>query len=162
VAVSPDGSSLYATSSRVICIPSNGGGEDCHGTNALARFDRDHDTGALSYQGCITGDRRSGPSGSGVCTEIPSATADGTGSGLDDLRSVALSGDGESLYATAAGDDAIAQFDRDPGTGALAYRGCITGNEQLGPSGSGACAEIPSATQNGGHSGLAGPIPLIP
>jgi len=153
MAVSPDGSSLYVASSGVTCIPNDYGGEECFGSNALARFDRDPETGAITYVDCITGDRRSGPSGSGACTEIPSATADGRDSGLSGLGSVALSDDGRSLYAAAPFDNSIARFDRDPATGALTYRGCITGDKQLGPSGSGACTEIPGATQSG--SGLA-------
>jgi hypothetical protein len=159
VAVSPDGRSLYAASARDLC-----GDYDCYGGNALARFDRDPATGALTYRDCITGDQRSGPSGSGACTEIPSATPEGQGSGLLDLRALALSPDGKSLYTAATkyvaggrGDAAIARFDRDPETGVLVYRGCITGDTALGPSGSGACAEIPTAAANVGRSGLGDP-----
>ena len=155
MAVSPDGNSLYAASPTPTCFFSDSTGhEECFGTNALARFDRDSDTGAITYVDCITGDRRSGPSGSGACIEIPSATDNGAGSGLDFLKSIAISDDGRSLYG--AGSNFIARFDRNPNTGTLIYQGCITGDKQLGPSGSGACTEIPSATQNGVGSGLDG------
>jgi hypothetical protein len=158
MAVSPDGTSMYAASPEAespfgLCFPEDEVEDDCYGTNALAQFDR-AETGAISYVGCITGDRRSGASGSGACTEIPSATDDGRASGLDHLQSIAISDDGTSLYA--ATDTSLARFERDPNTGALTYRGCITGDKQLGPSGSGACKEVPTATQEGTDSGLWG------
>jgi hypothetical protein len=163
VAASPDGMSLYAASSKAI-FASTDAGSQTYGGNALARFARDPATGALTYVDCITADQRSGPSGSGACSEVSSATADGSNSGLDGLQSVALSPDGKSLYASAdgyLGNDSIARFDRDPTSGALTYRGCITGSKQLGPSGSGACRQIPSATQDGSGSGLDGPGPIV-
>jgi hypothetical protein len=151
--VSPDGKSLYAASPDPVC------GDDCFGGNALARFDRDPATGAITYRGCITGDKRSGPSGSGACSETPDATADGSGSGLAGLQSLALSADGKWLYGGTG--ISIVRFRRDPQSGALTYRGCITGDKQLGPSGSGACAEIPGATDNGRDSGLWGADPVL-
>jgi 6-phosphogluconolactonase (cycloisomerase 2 family) len=141
MALSPDGTSLYAVSAL---------------DSAVARFDRDPATGALTYQGCISGDKASGPSGSGACALIPSAAPGGFDSGLASPRSVALSPDGTSLYAVSALDSAVARFDRDPASGALAYQGCISGDKASGPSGSGACAKIPSATKFGDHSGLYG------
>ena len=146
VAVSADGSSLYVASA---------------GDAAVARFDRDPSTGALSYQGCITGSTAVGPSGSGACAEIPSAASLGANSGLYGTASVAVSADGGSLYAAALFDTAVARFDRDPSTGALTYQGCITGNTDSGPSGTGACAEIPSATSFGVNSGLFGPVSVV-
>jgi hypothetical protein len=146
--VSPDGETMYAASPNQLC-----GDLDCYGGNALARFDRDPATGAITYRDCITGDTQSGPSGSGACSEIPTAAADGS-SGLDGLESMALSADGKSLYAGTATSSSVVSFDRDPQTGALTYRGCISGNKELGPSGSGACSEIPTATARGYGSGL--------
>jgi DNA-binding beta-propeller fold protein YncE len=146
--VSPDGKSMYAASPNPLC-----GDFDCSGGNALARFDRDPTTGAISYRNCLTGDKRSGPSGSGACSEIPGATADGGGTGVDGLQTLAVSPDGTSLYTAAANSDAIATFARNP-NGKLAYRGCITGDTRVGPSGSGACAQIPTATDFGTGSGL--------
>ncbi len=143
VAVSADGNSVYAASA---------------GDTAVVRFDRDPGTGALSYQGCITGSADSGPSGTGACAEIPSATSFGANSGLFGPVSVAVSADGNSVYAASAGDTAVVRFDRDPGTGALSYQGCITGSADSGPSGTGACAEIPSATSLGANSGLFGHV----
>jgi DNA-binding beta-propeller fold protein YncE len=153
IAVSPDGDFVYAVSEGIVCAA----GETetvCHGSDALTSFKRNAGTGKLTYQGCITGDERSGPTGSGACAVIPSATADGQQSGLDDLSSVVISPDGTSLYVAAANDDAVARFERDPSTGSLAYRGCITGDTRSGPTGSGSCTAIPTATELGWGSGL--------
>jgi 6-phosphogluconolactonase (cycloisomerase 2 family) len=138
-AVSPDGASLYTASVF---------------DDAVARFDRDPTTGQLTYRGCITGETETGPNGSGACSQISTAASTGTNSGLDEIRSVVLSPDGEWLYAASTADDAIARFERDPATGQLSYRDCITGEAQSGPSGSNACVQIPSATSTGSNSGL--------
>ncbi len=139
VAVSADGTSLYAVSP-----------ED----DAVARFDRDPATGVLTYQGCITGETESGPAGTNACTLIASATAGGADSGLDAPFAVALSANGTSLYVASLGDDAVVRFTRDPATGTLTYEGCVTGETASGPTGSGACVQIPSASTNGAGSGL--------
>jgi 6-phosphogluconolactonase (cycloisomerase 2 family) len=145
VAVSADGESLYAASP---------------GDDAVARFDRDPATGALTYQDCVTGESESGPAGSIACAAIGSAAASGANSGLDDLRGVAVSVDGKSVYAVSAQDDAVARFDRDPATGVLTYQGCITGETESGPTGSNACAAIAAATPSGTDSGLDSPFAL--
>jgi PKD repeat protein len=139
VVLSPDGEWLYAAST-----------ED----SAVARFARDTTTGELTYRDCVTGEAASGPSGTNACAEIGSATPAGSNSGINNLNSLAMSPDGSSLYATAGLDDAVARFARDTGTGALSYAGCITGKTQSGPSGSGACTQIGSATTGGADSGL--------
>jgi hypothetical protein len=139
--LSNDGKSLYTAS-----------GDDA----AVSRFRRDTQTGALTYRNCITGDADAGPSGSGACAATPDATSGGFGeeSGLDNLKAVAVSGDGRWLYAASSGDDAVSRFRRDTQTGALTYRNCITGETESGPGGSGACAEIPDAASFGDNSGL--------
>jgi hypothetical protein len=112
----------------------------------------------LTYRDCITGEARVGPGGTGACAAIGTASPLGTESGLDGLFALALSPDGTSLYTVAQDDDAVARFDRDPATGALAYRGCLTGELESGaPSpvpGTGACTEIRGATVAGTSSGL--------
>jgi hypothetical protein len=99
VATSPDGSSLFAASSK---------------DDGIARFDRDP-SGALTYRDCTSGEIESGPSpaGSGACAKIPSAASGGTNSGLSSPRSLVASPDGTSLYAGARDDDAVARFDRE-------------------------------------------------
>src|SRR3954463_9584719 len=100
--------------------------------------------GDLSYQGCITGDTAAGPTGSNACVQISSATAAGANSGLDDLFGLTASPDGTSVYAASHTDDAIAQFSRDASTGALTYRGCISGRTEPAP-----CTQIATAKSEG-------------
>jgi Ca2+-binding RTX toxin-like protein len=125
---------------------------------AVAGFARNTGTGALTYQGCLTGETESGPTGSNACAQIPTASSFADQSGLSGLHALAASADGASLYATARFDTAVAAFTRNPGTGALAYQGCVTGETESGPAGSSACAAIPSATPGGNDSGLANPF----
>jgi 6-phosphogluconolactonase (cycloisomerase 2 family) len=139
VGVSADGMSVYAVSQF---------------DDAVARFARDRETGALTYQGCITGETQSGPTGTDACTQIASAASFGTDSGLDNPFALAVSGDGASLYAVAENDDAVVRFDRDPATGALTHQGCISGKTETGPTGTNACVLIESATSFGTNSGL--------
>jgi 6-phosphogluconolactonase (cycloisomerase 2 family) len=135
VVESAEGRSLYVI----------GGNDD-----AVAHFDRDPVTGILTYRGCITGETESGPTGTGACAAIGSASTSGQDSGLDLPQSLALSPDGKSLYTASRLDDAVAHFDRDPATGVLAYRGCISGETESAP----ACTQIGTATASGSNSGL--------
>jgi len=154
LAVSPDGAFLYAASYGTCVFDDDDDGRRCYGSDVLTTFHRDPRTGALTYDGCVTGDEQLGPGGSGTCTLTSGATAAGYQSGFDDPSTVVLDPEGASLYLTSETDDSVVAFDRNPGTGALAYRGCITGEAASGPSGSGACTAIPSATDDGENSGL--------
>jgi 6-phosphogluconolactonase (cycloisomerase 2 family) len=58
------------------------------------------------------------------------------------------------VYTASGNDDSVARFRRDDQTGALAYKGCITGKVEAGPAGSDACKKIPDATVGGFDSGL--------
>ncbi len=71
-------------------------------SNAVTVFDRNPATGALTFLETLV---------------------DGVGSveGLAGASSVAVSFDGEWVYATGENDDAVVVFDRDPGTGALTF-----------------------------------------
>ncbi len=146
IAVSSDGKSVYAT------------GEN---DESVVSFDR-ATTGTLTYDGCITGNKGGpGSTGTGVCTDISTATANGVASGLSSPTSVAVSPDGKSVYLTVSIDDAVASFDR-AADGTLTYTGCITGNEDgPGSAGSGACADSGGATANGNGSGLDGPVSVV-
>ena len=141
-ALSPDGSSLYVISAS---------------DDAVARFARDTASGKLAYKGCITGETASGPAGSGACAAIGSAATGGANSGLDSPSSLVVSPDGSSVYVTSSFDDAVARFARDTASGKLTYKGCISGETESGPTGSGACAAIGSAAAGGANSGLDGP-----
>ncbi len=85
VAVAPDGRSVYVASAN---------------DDAVARFDRDPTTGALTPAGCIqdTGLVDCGP----------------TAQGLETAVGVAASPDERSVYVASAVDDAVVLFDREP------------------------------------------------
>jgi 6-phosphogluconolactonase (cycloisomerase 2 family) len=51
-----------------------------------------------------------------------------TGPGLAGVTAVAVSPDGHNVYAAATGDSAVTTLTRDPATGALTWRGCISGD----------------------------------
>ena len=114
-ALSPDGRSLYVVSG------------DFHGS-VIARFARDPLSGALTYEGCITGDLGAGPAGPAGCAALPTATAEGFGSGLYEPSGVAVSADGSRVYVSAAEDSSLAAFARDPGSGALTFIRCVSSN----------------------------------
>ena len=97
-AVSRDGKSLYAAGS---------------GDNAIVRFERDPNTGALTPKGCIA-DATSNPDG---CAQ--------TAKGLMSPYMIALSRDGTSLYVAAGSPGTVVRFDRDTKSGALTPKGCI-------------------------------------
>ena len=97
VAVSSEGRSVYAASTN---------------SDAVAIFDRDPSTGALTQKAgtsaCI-----SETGTGGVCHD---------GMGLDSAAGVAVSGDGASVYVASQLSDAVAVFDRDPAAGALSQK----------------------------------------
>jgi hypothetical protein len=94
LAISPDGKSLYVA----------GAGDD-----AITTFTRDIDDGTIQWSSCLTGEQQSGPApgGTGACEPTASPETNGTLSGMDGLRSLAVPSDGLSLLGAAEGDDAI-------------------------------------------------------
>ncbi len=99
VVVSSDGKSVYVA----------GEGDD-----ALVRFNRNTTSGALTPAGCIVDN----DSLTDACAQRTNA--------LEDIRDVAVSPDGLSVYAVAGvQSNAIVRFDRNPATGALTPRNCI-------------------------------------
>jgi DNA-binding beta-propeller fold protein YncE len=105
VAVSPDGRTVYVASRT---------------SSAVAVFDRDVATGALT--------QKSGAAGCVSETGTEGACADGVA--LITAASVAVSPDGRNVYVSSLNSDAVAVFDRDAATGALAQKagtaGCIS------------------------------------
>jgi hypothetical protein len=143
LAASPDGRSLYAVSSR----------ED-----SVAVFD----ARSLGMRECFTGNARLRRHGRQPCRLFPHAGTEDALTGFNGVHFVTVSPDGRSVY-TVSGDDSIGTFARNRSTGALIYKGCITG--ATGPDSTGrshVCAPIPTATRviEGTDSGLAGPASL--
>ena len=111
VAVSPDGKSVYV-----------GAG----GSSALARFNRNTTTGAITQPGgtagCIS------ETGAGPCANGHAVSP----------ASVAVSTDGKSVYVTSQNSDAVARFNRSTTTGAITQPGGTAGC--VSATGSGPCA----------------------
>jgi DNA-binding beta-propeller fold protein YncE len=101
LALSPDGTSLYAVSS---------------GDSAIVRFGRDPATGAITPIDCIEDDE----TGNAECA----VAADGLG----DPYSVAVSPEGNSVYVASLGDDSVVRFDR-AGGGAVNFAFCFDDND---------------------------------
>ena len=104
VAISPDGKNVYVASSS---------------SDAVAIFKRNRKQGTLSQR-----------SGAGGCIAQGGAGGCETGAGLDGPNSVAVSPDGQNVYATSVDSDSIAIFRRNPSNGSLsqapADAGCIS------------------------------------
>jgi DNA-binding beta-propeller fold protein YncE len=105
VPVSPDGTSVYVAG---------------RGSAAVAVFDGDPVSGALTQK----------PGTAGCISETGSGGACQDGTALDGVAAVVVSPDGTNVYTVSASADAVAVFDRDPATGALAQKpgtaGCIS------------------------------------
>lgn len=118
---------------------------------AVSTFARAAD-GSLSFQGCLTGGITAVISGfASVCTAV--GPDNSHGSGLRGVKRIVISPDGTSLYASSPGKSSVAEFQRDPVSGQLAYRGCITAESRgLGPGNP--CRPIPTAEEAGFDSGM--------
>jgi 6-phosphogluconolactonase (cycloisomerase 2 family) len=136
LAFSPDGRFVYVAA---------------RGDAAVTTFAR-NPNGSLSFRGCLTG----GISGivvglDSVCAQV--APENSHGSGLHGVNRIVLSPDGTSLYASSPKTSSVTEFQRDPASGQLVYRGCITGESRgLGPGNP--CRAIPLAKEAGFDSGM--------
>ena len=99
VVVSPDGNDVYVTSDS---------------RSALVWLHRDPG-GALSFRGCLTspGSLTTG------CTALAANES------LVTANSLAITGDGRSVYVTSDARHSVAHFTRDPATGAIAFSDCL-------------------------------------
>jgi DNA-binding beta-propeller fold protein YncE len=100
VVVSPDGRNVYVGSFF---------------GNGVASFSRAAGSGALTQL-----------SGTAGCIVDGGAEGCASGSELGSIEGLAVSGDGASVYAAAAVSNAVDVLTRDPSTGALTQRGCVT------------------------------------
>jgi 6-phosphogluconolactonase (cycloisomerase 2 family) len=121
------------------------------GDAAVTTFARAAD-GSLSFRGCLTGGISAFVAGfASPCTLV--APENSHGSGLRGVKRIVLSPDGTSLYASSPKTSSVAEFQRDPASGQLAYRGCITGESRgLGPGNP--CRPIATAQEAGFDSGM--------
>jgi DNA-binding beta-propeller fold protein YncE len=115
VAVSPDGENVYVAAM---------------GSSAVEVMARNPRTGALTQAGCV------------AARPIPGCA---TGRALGGVDVVAVSPDGESVYAGSFRSGAVVTFARDPRNGSLTQTGCV----------SGAVAGCAPGTALGGVEGLA-------
>ena len=70
-----------------------------HIAGALARLLAltDNRDSVFQYQGCLTGETQTGPTGTAACGQIGSATSNGTNSGLDNPQSLAKALEGHGI-----------------------------------------------------------------
>jgi DNA-binding beta-propeller fold protein YncE len=103
IGISPDGRNVYVASS---------------GSDAIAIFDRNKTTGALTQ-----------PSGKGGCIASGGGGSCARAVGLGGANSVAISADGHNVYATSRDSSAVTAFARNRKTGALHQLagGCLSG-----------------------------------
>jgi DNA-binding beta-propeller fold protein YncE len=113
VTVSPDGKSVYVAS---------------HFSNAVARFERNATTGAITQ-----------PPGTAGCVSEEGTDSCANGHGLDGASTVAVAPDGKSVYAASSVSDAVVRFNRSTPTGFIGQpareAGCVS------ESGAGPCAD---------------------
>jgi DNA-binding beta-propeller fold protein YncE len=108
IAISPDGASVYVIGQL---------------NNTIAEFSRNAKTGLLTKSGCIT-------------HESTLSECETTGAkGLDLPYGITVSPDGENVYVTGFGEEAVAEFKRNTETGALTQ--LASPNECIGDAASG-------------------------
>lgn len=126
MAQAPDASSLYATGSF---------------SSSVVHYQRKAASGALSFSDCLTGNF------GGPCNELATVHTT-TDSGLDLVNGLAVSRDGHFVYTTSRGDSTVMSFARDPATGSLSFRSCVTGSTEMNNANPGVCTVLPGVPAN--------------
>lgn len=139
LAISPDGTSLYVTST---------------GGSTIGEFHRNRRDGALRYDGCLSAANRVRVDD--PCRHIPRRTKPNIIGG-EGLHEIAVTPDGTGVYGVSPFDAAIFAFARDPVSGRLSFSSCITGERDPAKTGTGPCATLTTATRKGDGSGLSTP-----
>jgi sugar lactone lactonase YvrE len=130
VAVSPDGKNVY--------VPAVA-------SDSLVTFTRDGATGAIAFADCISDN-----SATAICAR--------TTAPLSAAVNIAISADNRSIYVGASDPSSVDRIDRDPNTGAVTYRDCLTSAVGISPP----CALVPSPTSAGPTNGIfANPSGLV-
>jgi DNA-binding beta-propeller fold protein YncE len=140
LAISPDGTSLYVTSS---------------GGSTIGEFHRNRHDGALTYDGCLSAATRLRVDD--PCRHIPRRTKPNIINGIEGLHEIAVTPDGTGVYGVSPFDAAVFAFARDPVSGRLSFSSCISGERDPARTGTGPCATLPTASRNGDGSGFSGP-----
>jgi DNA-binding beta-propeller fold protein YncE len=127
------------------------------GENGIATLAR-APNGMLTYISCLQGRPARFYSGSGLTSPCPLVSTSPTnpnGAGLVAPKRIAISADGTSLYSSSPRRGAIAEFRRDPTTGALAFSGCLAAATRgTGPGDP--CRYVPQATELAWETGMWG------
>jgi 6-phosphogluconolactonase (cycloisomerase 2 family) len=129
MALAPGGGSLYVTGSYA---------------SSVVNYRRGAASGALSFVDCLTGNF------GGPCTELATVKTT-TGSGLNLVNGVAVSHDGRFVYTISGvngGDSTAMVFARDPLSGSLSFRSCVTGSTEMNADNPGVCVFLPGAPAN--------------
>jgi 6-phosphogluconolactonase (cycloisomerase 2 family) len=142
LAISPDGRYVYASL----------GGEA-----GIATLARSAD-GSLQFVSCLRGAAAYAEFPGSIhspCPMVAPERNNPNGSGLTSPAGMAISADGTSLYATSAEGASIAEFRRDPASGALTFSGCLSAaNRGTGPGDP--CRYVPQANDIGVDTAMYG------
>jgi len=141
--VSPDGRFVYV------------GLAEENGIATLARAPN----GMLSFISCLQGRPPRFFVGNSIptspCPLVSTSATNPNGAGLVAPKRIAISADGLSLYSSSPRRGAIAEFRRDPATGALSFSGCLAAATRgTGPGDP--CRYVPQATELAWETGLWG------
>jgi 6-phosphogluconolactonase (cycloisomerase 2 family) len=114
--------------------------------------------GRLTYLSCLQGRPARFYSGAGLtspCPLVSNSATNPNGSGLIAPKRIVISADGTSLYSSSPRRGAIAEFRRDPATGALSFSGCLAAATRgTGPGDP--CRYVPQATELAWETGMWG------